>query len=389
MTVIAVMNGFQQGFITNINEIRSFHIRLETGKILSKDNEDQILSVKGVKAVNVFADIQTIIQGQISEPKGAGVRAVKEDIIKKDIGFAERVLIIRGEFDLSDERSIIIGSELAHSLAVRPGDTVNLLSLAGKGYEKLSAVNVEFTVKGIFKSSFYEIDNYMAFISIDSAYLFVPESDYVYGLKLDNHYRDREVLWRLKKLDILDGIFLESWRSYNSSFFGTLLMEKVMMMLLISLIFIVVAVNIFHSMKRSVVERVEEIALLKAVGAAPLSIQSIFIIEGAMIGILGSSIGAALGYIVSKNVNSIFDLVEKIVNTLSSLINNLAGKGESFNDFSIYSGVSFYLNEVPVVIMGFDVLYITGAALLSALVAAWFASKGISAVKPIEILRYE
>ena len=383
MTVISVMNGFQQGFITNINEIRSFHIRIETGRILSQDEVERILSVKGVKSVNAFADVQTIIQGFFAVQKGAALRAVDKDIIETDTGFAQRLEIIKGEFDLSEERSIVLGSVLAHFLGVRPDDKVTLLSLAGKGYEKLSPVNVEFVVKGIFKTGYYEINKMMAFIPLGSACLFVPESDYVYGVKLDNHYRDREVMSELKELDFLDGLFIEPWRSYNRSFFSALLLEKVMMMLLISLIFIVVAVNIFHSMKRSVVERVEEIALMKAVGAAPFSIQSIFIIEGVMIGILGSSLGAVLGYIVSSNVNPIFSLVEKIVNFISSLINT------GGSEFSIYSGSSYYLTEVPVVIMGWDFLYITGMALFSAVIAAWIASKGISAVKPIDVLRYE
>ena len=389
ITVIAVMNGFQQGFITNINEIRSYHIRIEAGKPITETIRQDILSIKGVNTVNQFADIQTIIKGFFVNQEGAMVRAVEEDIITNDKGLSERLTIIRGEFDLSDERSIVLGSDLAHTIGAGPGDTVNLLSLAGKGYEKLSPVNIEFTVTGIFKSGYYEINRNMAFISINSAFLFVPESDYVYGVKLDNHYRDREALWRLKEIDSLNNIYIESWRNYNRSFFGALLMEKVMMMVLISLIFIVVAVNIFHSMKRSVVERVEEIALMKAVGATPLSIQLIFIIEGAMIGILGSLTGTISGYIISNNINGIFGLVEKLINFFTVFISGFMGGAGAINDFSIYTGNSYYLLEVPVEIMILDVIFITGIALFSALAAAWYASCGVARVKPAEVLRYE
>ncbi|MBN2658827.1 MAG: ABC transporter permease [Spirochaetales bacterium] len=381
--VIAVMNGFQQGFITNINEIRSYHIRIEGEKSLDPRLRDEILAVEGVSAVSPFVDIQTIIQGFMAEQSGAAIRAVEPSILDQDHGFAEKIKIADGAFDLTEERSIVLGADLAFSLGLRVGDRVSLLSLAGKGYDKLSPVNLEFVVTGTFRSGYYEINSTMAFIPIADAPLFAPEEDTVFGLKLINHYRDREILRNLKKIPGLEGLYMESWREYNKSFFSALLMEKLMMMVLISLIFLVVAVNIFHSMKRSVVERIEEVALLKAVGAAPFSVQSVFILEGAIIGVLGSAAGTVFGFLVTKNINTIFGFVESAVNAIRSI-----GK-ESINDFSIYTGSSYYLQRVPVEIMTPDVIYITSVALFSALAAAWMASRGVASVKPAVVLRYE
>lgn len=389
IAVIAVMNGFQQGFITNINEVRSFHIRIESGQALTEKMEGEILSVKGINAVSQFADVQTIIRGMFEHQRGAALRAVEENILQKDRGMAEKLSITKGDFDLSGERAIVIGSEMARSLGVRPGDSVNLLSLAGKGYEKLSPVNLEFNVTGIFQTGFNEINSTMAFISLKDASLFVPESDFIFGVKLDNHYRDREALATLEKLPSIEGMYTESWREYNYSFFSALMMEKVMMMLLISLIFIVVAVNIFHSMKRSVVERIPEIALMKAVGATPLSVQSVFIFEGLIIGILGSSIGAFLGYLISYNINSIFGFVEDTINSASYFLSNIFGQAGPLNEVNIYSGSSYFLQDIPVEIMTGDVFYITLMALFSALAAAWYASRGVATIKPAEVLRYE
>jgi len=383
MGVIAVMNGFQQGFITNINEIRSYHIRIEGGKPLENELRERILSVGGVVSVTPFVDIETIIQGFIPEQKGAALRAVEPSHMEEDEGFAAKVTVTDGLFDLSEERSIVLGSDLALSLGVRTGNKVNILSLAGKGYEKLSPVNIQFEVKGIFRSGFGDINSTMAFISLESAHLFAPESDIVYGVKLDNHYRDREALRSLKREEGLSEVYMESWRDYNKSFFSALLMEKVMMMVLISLIFLIVAVNIFHSMKRSVVERIEEVALMKAVGAAPFSVQSVFIMEGAIIGVLGSSLGVLLGYVVTLNINSLFGVVENVVNSIRALASG------PVDEFSIYTGSSYYLQRIPVEIMTGDVVYITSVALLSALAAAWIASRGVSSVKPAVVLRYE
>lgn len=383
MGVMAVMNGFQQGFITNINEIRSYHIRIDGDKALTPELKETILSLDGVAAVTPFIDIQTILQGFMSEQSGAAIRAVEPSILDFDKGFADKITISDGVFDLSDERSIVIGADLAFSLGIRPGDTINLLSLAGKGYEKLSPVNLEFLVKGTFRSGYYEINSTMAFIPLSASYLFAPESDTVYGIKLVNHYRDREVLRNLRQLSGLEGLYMESWRDYNKSFFSALLMEKIMMMILISLIFLVVAVNIFHSMKRSVVERIEEIALMKAVGATRGAIQAVFITEGAIIGFLGSLFGAVLGYLVTTNINAVFGIVETLVNKIRSSGNSPA------DDFAIYTGSSYYLQRVPIEIMTPDVIYITSVALLSAVVAAWIASRGVTSVKPAVVLRYE
>lgn len=388
MGVIAVMNGFQQGFITNINEIRSYHIRVEGKKALDESLRKEILSIKGVKTVTPFIDIQTIMQGFYSEQSGASVRAVEPDILDRDKGLAEKITITEGKFDLTEPGSIVMGSDLAFSLGIRAGDTINLLSLSGKGYEKLSPVNLEFYVTGLFRSGYYEINSTMAFISLDDAVLFAPESDTVYGIKLSDHYRDREALKAIRKIKALDGLYSESWRQYNRAFFNALYMEKIIMMVLISLIFLVVAVNIFHSMKRSVVERIDEIALLKAVGASPLSVQSVFILEGAIIGSTGCLLGTVLGYAVTLNINSIFSLVGNGLTSIKALVSRITGSG-AVDQIHLFTGGSYYLQQIPVEIMRGDVVYITTVALFSALAAAWIASRGVVSVKPAVVLRYE
>ena len=103
---------------------------------------------------------------------------------------------------------------------------------------------------------------------------------------------------------------MESWRTYNKSFFDALFMEKLMMMVLVGLIFIVVGFNVYHSLRRSVHERMEEIAVLKAVGVPPGRIQAIFVLEGLIIGVSGALGGLVAGLLVAMNVNGVFALVE-------------------------------------------------------------------------------
>ena len=101
----------------------------------------------------------------------------------------------------------------------------------------------------------------------------------------------------------------ESWKSYNRYFFGALQVEKNMLMILVFLIFVVVAINIFNGMRRMVYERREEISVLTAFGARPASIQSIFIMQGFLTGFFGSAIGTVLGLYLSVNMSTIFILL--------------------------------------------------------------------------------
>ena len=110
------------------------------------------------------------------------------------------------------------------------------------------------------------------------------------------------------------GFKTESWRTYNRSFFDALFVEKLMMMILIGIIFIVVGFNVYHSLRRSVFERMEEIAVLKAVGIPPRRVQAIFILEGLFIGLAGGAGGLIAGLVLAVNVSGVFAVVEGAVN---------------------------------------------------------------------------
>ena len=120
------------------------------------------------------------------------------------------------------------------------------------------------------------------------------------------------------------GYTAESWRTYNRSFFDALFMEKLMMMVLVGLIFIVVGFNVFHSLRRSVHERMEEIAVLKAVGIPPGRIQAIFVLEGLLIGLAGAVSGLLAGLGLAVNVNAVFAGVDAVINGLIHAVHALA-----------------------------------------------------------------
>jgi lipoprotein-releasing system permease protein len=385
VTVISVMNGFQQGFIGNLNEISSFHVRISppAGETVLPDG---VLPPKDTVAVVRFADARTIIQAEFASPRGAQIRAVETDIFARDAGLMERLTLVSGDWDLSGTGGILLATEQARHLRVLPGDTVSVMALVRDPSGRLSPRSVDFNVRGIFKSGYYEIDDSLGYISLTDGETLLGLTEPLWGIKIRNLTGDARYGRQVSR-KLPDGWSVTSWRDYNRSFFSALLAEKIMMIAVVGLVFVVVAVNLFQSLKRSVIERMEELAILKAMGGAPAGIRSIYLIQGLVISAAGGLAGTLSGILVAGNINRIFGAVETVVNGLLKILSVLI-PGMSA-DFSIYSSAYFYLTEVPVKIMGGDLAAIFILPVAFSVLAALLASGRVSSIRPAEVLRYE
>lgn len=159
-------------------------------------------------------------------------------------------------------------------------------------------------------------------------------------------------------------------------------MEKTVMMILVGLIFVVVGGNIYRSQQRHISERMEEIGVLRAIGASRTAVQGVFILEGAFIGILGSGIGSLLGLFLSGRINEVFRITEKVVNTVFLWV-NLSMR------ISLFSPANFYISEVKAVLPLEEALLIALFAVVSTTLAAFLASYRVATIYPVEVLRYE
>lgn len=387
ITVIGVMNGFQYGFIDSILEIRSYHIRISGGPPEAEELK-RLRQRPEVRAVLPFTEAQTIFQGRFQNPRGGLVRGVPLTAGVQDEGFVETLNVVEGSFHLEGSGKIIMGQQMARRLGLMVGDSVSLMALGGEGFSLLSPQHVEFQLTGIFKSGFYEYDSSLGIISLkDSLKYFNSPRDVTTGLKLKHRYRDQAVLHTLRKESPWSGRDLQSWREYNRAFFGALRTEKIMMMVVIGLIFVVVAVNIFHMFRRVVQERREELALLKAVGGGPSSIRLIFILDGLLIGIISGAAGTALGLFVSNHINGFFIALEGFLNGFLTLVSPLLGGQVS--RVTLYSSGAFYMEAIPSRLFLPEVLLIALFAVAASTLAAWAASFRISRIKPSQVLRYE
>jgi lipoprotein-releasing system permease protein len=392
--ILAVMNGFQMGFIESILEISSYHIRAELDDPDTAERAAGLLgSGPSVKSAVPFEELQGIIRTpNTGLQQVAVVRALSPDALLRDQGMAEKLVIERGAFDLHDPDAILLGAEAAARLGVRLGDKVTLLSLAGILPQVSSAdeddagqtLDTSFTVRGTFRSGFYEYDLSWAFISLERAKMLEPNLNVTLGIKINDRFSDRYAMGFVEKTLADNGIAanVTSWRDYNKAFFGALRTEKLFMFILVGLIFIVVGIQIYQSQRRLVLERSDEIGLLRAVGAGAFEVRCVFALNGFIIGGIGALTGTILAILIAHNISALFTMMENGVNFVIDLLN---GGGQ----FAVFSPAVFYIKDIPSRLIPSEVTIIFLFGFGSAVLAGWFASKRAVHIKPAEVLRYE
>ena len=397
LVVLAVMNGFQLGFIEDILEIGSYHLRVTpraaavragTGEA---DRVAALLSaVPGVTAVVPFAEIPVLVgragTGGGSRSRGLLLRVVPPEVRRLDPGFARHVEVVAGEFAVDTPGSIVLGAELASLIRVFPGDQVTVVTLSGLAGVTAGAPLVprqeRLTVRGVFRSGLYQYDLGWGFVGPSTTLAASPDAAAgtarIYGAKLDNRFRDAAAAasarGALAAAEIAADV--ESWRVFNRALFAALRVEKLLMVAILGLVFVVVAYNILQGLRRRVVERSAEIGLLRALGAPPWAVRGVFVWEGVLLGLIGAAAGIALGLLLAHDVGGLFAALEAVANAalaLAAWLSGAAGTGAGVTPVEIFSPATFYLVEVP------SRLILTEVLLVAAFTVAAPALSGLAA----------
>lgn len=384
IVVMAVMNGFQSGYIESILELSSFHVRsypvsqTETA-VLVDFLEDSSL----VRGFSPFAEAQALSVGKSGRQEATFIRFVPENILETDEGFANQISLQAGSFGLSGGK-VVIGSRLARVLGVGVGDTVNLLALSGSSETELLSASRVFTVSGIFSCAYADINASFMFFSLDTAKR-LSVGPLVYGIKLNKIAQDGKFIHALKQS--VPNIRAESWRTYNKSFFGALKTEKNILMMLVFIIFVVVAVNIFNAMRRMIFERREEISVLSALGARPFYIQAVFLMQGLLIGLGGAVPGLLFGMLISVRMESVFFIISKTMYYIQYAL--IFVFNPAALAFLTENSMFMFYAQIPARMFFGETAVITLFGILSALISSYAASKHILKLSIAEVLRYE
>lgn len=374
ITVLSVMNGFEKELRERILGMASHAMvlgydgKLENWKELAgvaAQREDVLGVAPYIKAEGMLTSGQqvsgTLIRG-ISPSLEPAVSEVGNKML-----FGSIDDLIPGEF------GIILGKDLARSLGVLRGDKVTLVTPQAN----ISPAGIlprlkRFTVVGVFEVGMYEYDNALALLHIDDAARLFRMQGSVTGirLKLTDIFSAPSVSRDLVKN--LPGDYLVSdWTRQHANFFRALKIEKRMMFLILMLIVAVAAFNIVSTIVMLVTDKVTEIAILRTLGASPKSIMGIFMVQGTIIGIVGTLFGMIGGVALALNVDTVVPFIEGLFDT------------------KFLPGEVYYISEFPSDLHWNDVTVICTIAFLLSFLAAIYPAWTASKTQPAEALRYE
>ncbi|TAJ51955.1 MAG: lipoprotein-releasing ABC transporter permease subunit [Nevskiaceae bacterium] len=374
ITVLSVMNGFERELRTRILGMASH----ATISALRGGLEDW-QGVGRLAAQNpAIEGIAPYIEGegmvkQGSDLSGTLLRGILPEEEAKVSEIAQHMKVGALSDLQAGEFRIILGRELATSLGVEVGDKVDLMipqaSVTPAGVLPRFR---RFTVAGVFQIGMYEFDRGLVLIHLADAQALYRMDDTVTGVRLKLHdlFQAPQVARELASQ--LPGIYYVSdWTRQHANFFRAVKTEKMVMFIILSLIVGVAAFNIVSTLVMVVQDKQADIAILRTLGAQPRSIMAIFMVQGSIIGIVGTLLGVAGGIALALNV-------ERLVPILEALM------GQQFLSPDVY-----YISDLPSELKWSDVSRIAGLSLalglLSTLYPAWRASR----TQPAEALRYE
>lgn len=267
---------------------------------------------------------------------------------------------------------IVLGRELARSLDAQVGDKVTLLAPEGNLTPAGMVPRLkQFRVVATFSSGHYEFDSALALVNLsDAQRLFHLAAPTAVRLRLRDMQQAPEVAARLSR-ELGSDFLVQDWSSVNRTWFAATRIEKRMMFLILTLIVAVAAFNLVSTLVMTVTEKHADIAILRTLGASPRSVMLIFMVQGALVGLLGVGIGVAGGLLLATNLETIVPLIEHLF-------------GVHFLDPSVY-----FISELPSDPRASDIVPICLISLVLSFVATLYPSWSAARVRPAEALRYD
>lgn len=380
IVVLSVMNGFQKELRTRILGVAS---HLEITGTNNQLADWQKIAESSLKQPYVLASAPYITaQGMLSFDQGVqgaiirGVLPVAEDKVA-DIGSHMKA----GSLDdlRAGEFGIVLGADLAYALGAQIGDKVVVMAPQGQ-FTPTGVVPrlKQFTLVGLFQIGMYEYDAGLALIHINDAAKLYRMGQNVSGVRLKlNDLFDAPSIAVAMSSQLNDvpnsgnRYYVTDWTRQHANFFRAVQMEKRVMFIILTLIVAVAAFNIVSTLVMAVTDKRADIAIMRTFGASPRSIMKIFMIQGALIGVIGTVLGAFFGILIALNIDTIIPFLEHLFNV-------------QFLAKDVY-----YISDLPSDLIWSDVITIVMVSFVLSLLATLYPSYKASRINPAEALRYE
>ena len=368
LVVLSVMSGFHEDLRKKILGVNAHIVVLNyTGGI---ENHEEV--IKKLRVLPRVTGASPFVLGQVMVSKGDkahGVYLRGIDPVYEDQTTSLREHMKEGSLDLLSSDStppgIILGGELSNILGTYVGDTVNVISPV----QEIGPLGMlprvrKFRVVGTFEVGMYEYDTNLVLTSLESAQRFFRTGTSITGieLRIDDIYKAPEVREEVQKV-LGPSFYAKDWMQMNRNLFSALKLEKYTMFVILTLIILVASFNIVSTLTMNVIEKEREIAILKAMGATNRGIMSIFVLQGFLIGLVGTTIGVICGYLLGYLLNT-YEIIKLPADV-------------------------YYLSHLPVKMKVSDFVAVSFSAICISFLATIYPAYQAARLDPVEPLRYE
>ncbi len=373
ITVLSVMNGFEKELTSRILGMVSHAIVIDYNNNLSdwEQTRQEIKQHPEITGVAPYIEAEGMLVFN-KKVKGTAIQGVLPKL-ENEVSVVSDKMIAGNYNDLeSGTFSVVIGSELARILGVVVGDKVTVVAPNANATPAGILPRLkQFEVKGIFEIGMHEYDSAMVLMHMDDAgRLFRKNGPDALRIKTQDLIRapliSREVMQQIPgTYGVID------WTQQHANFFRALKTEKTVMFVILTLIVAVAAFNIISTLVMMVTDKQADIAVLRTIGSSPLSIMSIFMIQGTIIGIAGILLGVVSGVWLALNVETLVPAIENILG------------------FKFLSPDVYYISDLPSELHWVDVLVISLVSFFFSVTATIFPAWRAANIQPAEALRYE
>ncbi len=374
IVVLSVMNGFESELRTRILSMTSHAslIGYDSGMEDWQAARDLIEADPRIRGAAPFVEGEGLLL-HASRSSGVMVRGVVPADEVKVSGLAGNMT--EGSLDQlqAGEYGIVLGSALARELELEVGDrTVLAISQGVVTPAGLVPRMRRFTVTGLFEAGMYEFDRGFAFVHVEDAAKLFGLGDRVSGLKVSvTQLFDAPEIIRDAAQSLGGPFYVTDWTRQHANFFRSIQLTKRMMFTILLLVVAVAAFNIVSTLVMVVKGKQGDIAILRTMGASPASIMRVFIVQGSLIGILGTLGGLALGVLIATNIETLVHGLERIANT-------------QFLAPDVY-----FMSDLPAEVQPADLLKICGTAVVLSVASTIYPAWRAARTQPAEALRHE